>query len=113
MLDGINHAQILERREKILMAKNNLIIDEQFMELIGSQIAADLSEFNEIIENYINILSELISNAVQEGQTANALQEYLFHVRKLKVVLFSIGMQYKIDLQDFNADIDEADQYLF
>ncbi len=95
------------------MADKDLIVNEEYIDWNSSDVAADLSELNDIVEQYVSILNDIVNTTIQEGSTNEALRVFIDYATQLKKVLFSVGLNYKIDLRNYNKDIDVADKYLF
>lgn len=65
------------------------------------------------MDRYIQILNTLPMTAIQDGEMSEALMVYIVFAKKLQGNLDEIGNSVGKLLENYLADIDEADQYLF
>ena len=81
------------------MAGIELKIDDEYINGMASLFETRSQDLQEGVDSYLTILSTIREEAIQEGDTADALSE--------------LGKTAKDTCNNFLAEIDEKDQYLF
>ena len=65
------------------MAENELIIDDEYCASMASYFCAQGNHLNIMVKNYIDAVEKVKSNAIKEGEVAEALEAYITYVKKL------------------------------
>ncbi len=92
---------------------NNMIVDEEYIKAEAENIKTIFLKMDSIVDRYIQILNTLPMTAIQDGEMSEALMVYIVFAKKLQGNLDEIGNSVGKLLENYLADIDEADQYLF
>ena len=92
---------------------NNMIVDEEYIKAEAENIKKIFLKMDSIVDRYIQILNTLPMTAIQDGEMSEALMVYTVFARKLQGNLDEIGNSIGKLLENYLADVDEADQYLF
>lgn len=95
------------------MAENELIIDDEYCASMASYFYAQGNHLNIMVKNYIDAVEKVKSNAIKEGEVAEALEAYITYVKKLDEQIKEISIIVKKQVEDFLTQIDDADEYLF
>lgn len=95
------------------MADHTLVIDDEYIMGVGSHCKNRGRALEEILVEYISILEEIRSEAILGGEIATALGDYIGCVKLRKERITAISNNVKTVTNNFVADIDEADAYLF
>lgn len=95
------------------MAAEGLIIDDEYCRKMGTYFVQQGRRFDKVIVEYIKILETLRKTAIKEGSVADALDAYIDYAGKLKNQVGSISDLTKKQVNDFVAQVDDADQYVF
>ena len=92
---------------------NNMIVDEEYIKAEAENIKTIFLKMDSIVDRYIQILNTLPMTAIQDGEMSEALMVYIVFAKKLQGNLDEIGNSVGKLLENYLADVDEADQYLF
>ena len=95
------------------MAKNDLIIDDDYCREMGEYFISQGEDLEQIIAEYIVILDDLKEAGLRSGEVAEALEAYILYVKKIKGNVNSISKALQRQINNFLSQVDEADQYLF
>lgn len=95
------------------MAENELVIDDEYCENMGSYFYAQGTMLDTMVKNYITALEKVRSDAIKEGEVAKALDVYITYVKKLDEQIKEISVIAKKEVEDFLSQVDNADEYLF
>lgn len=95
------------------MAEKDLIIDDDYCTSMGNYFYLQGQMLNTMIKAYIATLEKVRSNAIKEGEVADALDAYLVYVKKLDGQIKEISVIAKNQVSDFLTQVDSADEYLF
>ena len=90
---------------------NNMIVDEEYIKAEAENIKTIFLKMDSIVDRYIQILNTLPMTAIQDGEMSEALMVYIVFAKKLQGNLDEIGNSVGKLLENYLADIDEADQY--
>lgn len=92
---------------------NNMIVDEEYIKAEAENIMTSFLRMDSIVDRYIQILNTVPMTAIQDGEMSEAVMVYTVFARKLQGNLDEIGNSIGKLLENYLADVDEADQYLF
>lgn len=95
------------------MAVGELIIDDDYVKSMGRFYRAMGNNIDQMIEDYILKLQEIKTSSIMEGDIAEALNSYITSAQALKEKAGDMGNEMKDLVNNFIADIDDADQFLF
>lgn len=95
------------------MAKNELIIDDDYCKAMGNYFLQQGTQLDSIILQYIAILKEIRTSAIMSGDVSDALSAYIVYAEKLSRRFNDISVSAKNEINKFLTNIDQADQYLF
>ena len=90
---------------------NNMIVDEEYIKAEAENIKTIFLKMDSIVDRYIQILNTLPMTAIQDGEMSEALMVYIVFAKKLQGNLDEIGNSVGKLLENYLADIDEADKY--
>ena len=90
------------------MAGIELKIDDDYINGMASLFETRSQDLQEGVDSYLTILAGIREEAIQEGDTADALD-----ASSLKGIISELGKTAKDTCNNFLAEIDEKDQYLF
>lgn len=91
----------------------NLIIDDEYIFAVGDDSKRRGIKLEEALEQYLEILKEIQTEALVEGNVAEALVAFAGCVELLKGQLEDISKTMYNRSYSFIQDINDADQYLF
>ena len=66
-----------------------------------------------MVKDYIAAVEKVRSNAIKEGEVAEALDVYITYVKKLYEQIEEISVIAQNQVNDFLTQVDNADEYLF
>lgn len=95
------------------MASNELIIDDDYCKAMGSYFEKQGEELDQLVVDYISILQDVKNKGITSGDVSNALNSYINYVKKLNKKIGNLSTSTKIQIDNFLAQVDEEDQYLF
>jgi len=95
------------------MADHSLVIDDEYVVGVGGHCKTRGRELEDILIEYIAILEEIRTEAILEGEIANALTDYIACVKLLRDRITAISNNIQTVTNNFVTDVDEADSYLF
>lgn len=91
----------------------NLIIDDDYIRGIGDICARRGNELEEILSSYLEILSEIKSEALAEGAISSALEAFNECASAINGQIEKISSQIQDVCDAFIVEINDADSYLF
>ena len=65
------------------------------------------------IDDYLKIMNDILYDSIMEGETAQALKEFLGYAQSLDGIVKTLGQESKGLCVNFLHEIDEADSYLY
>lgn len=95
------------------MAGTELKIDDEYVTEMGKYFIDKGEELQGYIDKYIQILDKIRTDAIIEGDTAKALDEFIGFSKNLNVIIQELGKNAKKQSEGFAIEIDKADSYLF
>ena len=95
------------------MAKNDLIIDDDYCREMGEYFVSQGEAMDEIIAEYLSILQEIKGAAITSGEVSDALKIYITYVEKLVNHIGNIAESIKKQIEKFITRVDTEDQYIF
>lgn len=79
-----------------------------------SKVVSDFTQqIEELVSKYITLLSDAKEKGVKSGQTADALENFITEIKKVKNVISEAGNSYVKIINDFLHEIDVADELLY
>lgn len=91
----------------------DLIVNDENCRTIGVQYIKIAQEFEDRLNEYINILNSVTANAIRTGVVSDNLAEYKQCVEGFKNQLSEISEAANDILINFLVDMDAADSYLY
>lgn len=91
----------------------NVKFDEDTLKTYGGDVSKHCGEIQEIITEYQKILSNILSNAIMQGDTAKSLTEFKSHVDTLNNLVAPLGTQCDGLVKHYLNEVDSADEYLY
>lgn len=95
------------------MAGIELKIDDDYINGMASLFETRSQDLQKGVDSYLTILAGIREEAIQEGDTAEALDAFIEYASSLKGIISELGKTAKDTCNNFLAEIDEKDQYLF
>lgn len=95
------------------MASNELIIDDDYCKAMGSYFEKKGEELDQLVVDYISILQDVKNKGITSGDVSNALNSYINYVKKLNKKIGNLSTSTRIQIDNFLAQVDEEDRYLF
>lgn len=95
------------------MAGTELIIDDDYVATMGTYLNDKGTELQGFVDQYIQILEKIRTDAIIAGDTAKALDEFINFSKNLNVKIQELGASGKKQAEGFAIEVDEADSYLF
>lgn len=92
---------------------SNLIISDEYIEEVGKACAKRGNVLDEILYSFILILKEIRQEAIIEGETAQALGEFIDCISRLRNQLQDISDNVNEACKYFVIDVNDADSFLF
>jgi hypothetical protein len=86
------------------------VVDEEFSAR-GGELARHRNFFCEVIIEYVAIVDYLCANI--QGDTADAIREIADSLRDTPAQIMQTGSSYQSDCEQFVAQIDAADSFLY
>lgn len=90
-----------------------LIVYDESINNTGDYIKNLSSKLQEGIDNYINIVTEIKTNAVKSGDVSDKLDIFIQYVNQLNSMISSVGDEISMDMVTFLEEIDQKDEYLY
>ncbi|MDO5812378.1 MAG: hypothetical protein Q4Q31_04700 [Bacillota bacterium] len=91
----------------------NVKFDEDTLKTYGEKISKHCEDIQGIITSYQKTLSDILSTAIMQGDTAKSLAEFKTHVDTLNNLISPIGKQCEGLTKHYLKDVDSADEYLY
>ena len=95
------------------MAETELKIDDDYITEMGNYFNEKGIELQGYVDKYIKILDNIRTDAIVEGDTAKALDEFIDFSKNLNTKIKELGASAKKQAVGFADEIDVADSYLF
>ena len=95
------------------MASNQCVIDDEYCSKMGRYFKKQGETLDKMISDYVDLLKIVKNTAIQEGDVAKALDSFIEYAEQMTGKIGVISNSAQIQVKDFLARIDEADQYLF
>lgn len=104
---------MLLEKEGLVMASNELIVDDDYCKAMGAYFEKQGKEIDKLISDYISIIEEVRNKGITSGNVSNALNSYIIYVKKLNKQIGNLSNSNKTQIDKFLAHVDELDRYLF
>ena len=92
---------------------SQLVIVDEYIKKVGQLCMIRGETLENIIKEYLNILQNINTSAIVEGEVAEALKGYIECVQMLENKIFEISQEIKGICNGFIDNIDTADEYIF
>ncbi|MEE0962743.1 MAG: hypothetical protein U0L73_00815 [Ruminococcus bromii] len=91
----------------------DLIIYDDSINDTSETIKTLSSELQTIMDNYIDTVTEIKTNAVKSGDTSDKLEVFIQYASKLRSTISSVGEEISMDMSTYLEEIDTKDEYLY
>ena len=91
----------------------NLIIDDNYVQEVGRLSSIRGRKLEEILDNYVGILTEIETEAITSGEISQALVSFRECVTMLNDRLSTISTNVNTVANSFIIDVNTEDDYLF
>lgn len=95
------------------MASNELIIDDEYCNLMGTYFVRQGEKMDQLAVEYVKILQDVKSKVITSGEVSQALSAYIRYAQKLNQKIGNISISVKTQIDSFLTQVDSEDQYLF
>jgi len=95
------------------MAGKELIVDDDFFNYIGSTFVSRGDRADLFIRYYLFVLRSIKSDGLIEGEAANALDMFIECAKVLEDTIGNISGLANRRINNYLAEVDHADRYLF
>lgn len=95
------------------MANVDIKIDDEYIKTIGEQLEKKCEDLQKGIDSYISILEGIINDSIMEGDTSDALSEFLSYAKALSGIIEPVGKETKGLCINYIQEIDIADSELY
>lgn len=96
-----------------LSGRSEFVVDDQYWKNMASSIKKRCKNIEVTYTNYLNILEKIKTDAVMEGQTHDAIVEFISIGNQLKEQFENVGQYVETTINAYLNDIDKADKYLY
>lgn len=80
---------------------------------MGTEVKENIEKIQESIDEFLGILNDVTQTGVIGGETADALLAFKGHAGVLKDVLSAFAPEIERVCNDFIADVDTMDRFLY
>ena len=91
----------------------DLVIYDESINDTSETIKTLSSELQTIMDNYIDTVTEIKTNAVKSGDTSDKLEVFIQYAGQLKSTISSLGEEISMDMSTYLEEIDTKDEYLY
>lgn len=91
----------------------DLIIYDDSINDTSETIKTLSSELQTIMDNYIDTVTEIKTNAVKSGDTSDKLEVFIQYASKLRSTISSVGEEISMNMSTYLEEIDTKDEYLY
>lgn len=95
------------------MASVDIKIDDDYINNMAKKYASWSEELQEDVDSYLKIMDDILADSIIEGETAEALAEFLEYATSLNKIINSLGEECKAFCVNYLGEIDDADSYLY
>lgn len=92
---------------------SNIVVDDEYVQSMKTYVETYGELFETYYERYIGIMKTFNETGVMEGAAADAIGKYVLAATALKGRINDLSKLYAQTLEDYLADIDVADSYLY
>lgn len=92
---------------------SDLIIYDESINDTGEFIKTTSSELQTIMDNYIDIMTQIKTNAIKSGDISDKLDTFIQYANQLKSTISSVGEDISMDMGTYLEEIDKKDEYLY
>lgn len=90
-----------------------LKIEDAYIYDMAMQLAIRAGDLQTRIDAYISCIEGIRSNAILEGDTADALDTFITYAKGLNNIVLESGTNIKTLLENYMTEVDAADEYLY
>lgn len=90
-----------------------LIIEDQNVKDIGSYMKSFSLRLESALDDYLSIMNEIASEAVNSGEISDTLEAFIQYASKLNNSIAEIGSEINTSACAFIEEVDKKDQYLY
>lgn len=95
------------------MNERDLVVHDEFISGSADKCKTQGAQLEQIIVKYIQILTDMHTDSLMTGETANALGLFIDSATLLQGTIEQNSNQVDYDLRAYITGINDADQYLF
>lgn len=95
------------------MNEYDLVVHDDNCRELAQEYVTQAERYEEILEQYTDIIQNILETGIKEGNVHDNLQVYLNVVMTLKQQVTQIAGEGKKHTEDFLRDMDTADSYIY
>lgn len=95
------------------MANVDIKLDDEYIKNMGKLYGEWCEELQKGIDSYILIMNTILSEAIIEGETAEALKEFVSYAKTLSGIIEPLGNECQNMCNNYLVEIDKADSELY
>ena len=95
------------------MANSEIRIDDDYVKTMGMRVSEWTKDLQKGIDTYIKIMDGVLADAIMEGETAIALEEFAGYARQLSQMIEPVGTEVLGLSINFLDEVDAADSDLY
>lgn len=95
------------------MANVDIKIDDDYIKASAKLLQKKSEDLQNGVDNYLSILDGILSDAIMEGETADALNSFISYAKTLAGIIKSVGEECKVLCENFLQEVDIADSELY
>lgn len=96
-----------------MMASAEIKLNDEYINGIGSMFLNWSEILQKHIDDYLKIMNAILNDSIMEGETADAIKEFLSYAQNLDGIIKTLGEESKGLCVNYLHEIDEADSYLY
>lgn len=92
---------------------SDIIMSDDFVDEMASKLVKEANKLEQHVDDYIRLLKEIHERGIMEGNTADALSEFISIASKLNGIFADFEELLQITCDNYKYDFDEADEELY
>ena len=91
----------------------DIVIADDYVETTGTRLKTRTEFIEKMLSSYLRILNGVRTNGIMEGETANALDQFISGVSAMEGKISNIGACAERLCKNMITRFDSADEYLY
>lgn len=95
------------------MAYADIKINDEYVNNMGKIYSEWCEELQKGIDNYLSIMDTIATSAIIEGETADAVKDFISYAKTLSGIVEPLGQECMNMCSNYLVEVDKADSELY